>query len=234
MLLFYTSDISGSTHVLDEQESKHVTRVLRLKRGDMVHLTDGNGNIYESEISNDSNKRCELTIVNVIQGFGKRRVPVHIAIAPTKNINRFEWFLEKSTELGIDQITPIFCERSERTMIKPDRLKKVMVAAMKQSLKAYLPVLNPAVRFEKFLASMDAEQKFIAYIDDSIADHLKDKAVKHRGAIVLVGPEGDFSPGELKLALENGYIPISLGKNRLRTETAGIAACHILNLVNDQ
>ena len=234
MLLFYTPDISGSIHVLDEQESKHAARVLRLKRGDMVHLTDGKGNIYEAEISSDNIKRCELTIINVVQDYRKRKVPVHVAIAPTKNISRFEWFLEKSTELGIDQITPIICEHSERTTIKPDRLKKVMVAAMKQSIKAYLPILNPTERFEKFIATRKAEQKFIAFIEDSITDHLKDIAVKDKGTIVLIGPEGDFSRQELDLAKENGYKPISLGKSRLRTETAGMEACHILNLVNDQ
>ncbi len=234
MHLFYTPDISGNIHILDPQESRHITRVLRLQDGDVIHLTDGKGALYESKISNDHEKRCEVTVMDVVNDYGKRDTNIHIAIAPTKNISRFEWFLEKAAELGIDEITPLVCEHSERTVIKPERLNKVLVAAMKQSLKAYLPVLNPSVKFKVFMKASPAEQKFIAYVDEGITDHLKDVAQKGKDAVVLIGPEGDFSENELKMAIENAYQPISLGKSRLRTETAGIAACHILNLVNNQ
>jgi len=234
MLLFYVPNISDKKHILDELESKHVSRVLRLQVGDIIHLTDGRGSIFEAKISNDHDKRCEVTIIKEIKDFGKRNTQIHIAIAPTKNINRFEWFLEKATEIGIDKITPLICEHSERTVIKPDRLKKVLVAAMKQSLKAYLPDLEPSMKFEKFIKGSHNEQKFIAYVDVSITDHLKDLAETSEDALVLIGPEGDFSKEEVNIAIENGFIPISLGKSRLRTETAGIAACHILNLLNNQ
>ena len=136
MLLFYTPSISGNVHVLDEQESRHISRVLRLKLSDKVNLTDGKGNLFEAHISKDHHKHCEVIVTNVIKDYGKNDVNIHIAIAPTKNINRFEWFLEKATEIGIDKITPLICEHSERIVIKPDRLNKVLVAAMKQSLKA--------------------------------------------------------------------------------------------------
>ena len=234
MLLFYTPNISGNTHILDEQESKHVSRVLRLQAGDIINLTDGKGSIFEARISNDHDKRCEVTITKEIKDYNKRNTHIHIAIAPTKNINRFEWFLEKATEIGIDKITPLICEHSERTVIKPDRLNKVLVAAMKQSLKAYLPDLGPSIKFEKFIKGSNDEQKFIAYVDDGITDHLKDLAVAGKDALVLIGPEGDFSREEVNIAIENGFKPISLGKSRLRTETAGLVACHILNLLNNQ
>jgi len=234
MHLFYTPNISGTIHILDPQESRHVSRVLRLRAGDVIQLTNGHGTLYEARISNIHDKRCEVAIVNQIKEYGVRSTKVHIAIAPTKNINRFEWFLEKVTELGIDEITPLVCEHSERTVIKPERLNKVLVAAMKQSLKAYLPVLNPSVKFKVFMKASPVEQKFIAYVDVGITDHLKDVAQKGKDTVVLIGPEGDFSENELTMAIENAYQPISLGKSRLRTETAGIAACHILNLVNNQ
>lgn len=233
MILFYTPDISGNQHTLNEQESRHIIRVLRLQIGDMIHLTDGKGTLFEAKISNDHDKRCEVVIGNEIKDFGKRKARIHIAIAPTKNINRFEWFLEKATELGIDEITPLLCEHSERTVIKAERLNKVLIAAMKQSLKAYLPKLNPSVKFQKFIKDIRDEQKFIAYVDESITNHLKNAVKADKDALVLIGPEGDFSEQEVNLAAENGFQPISLGKSRLRTETAGIAACHILNLMNE-
>ena len=233
MLLFYTPNISGNKHTLDKQESRHIIRVLRLQIGDVIHLTDGKGTLFEARISNDHDKRCEVVISNEIKDFGKRKARIHIAIAPTKNINRFEWFLEKATELGINEITPLICEHSERAVIKAERLNKVLIAAMKQSLKAYLPKLNPSVKFQKFIKDVRDEQKFIAYVDEGMTDHLKNAVKADTDALVLIGPEGDFSEQEVNLAAENGFQPISLGKSRLRTETAGIAACHILNLMNE-
>jgi 16S rRNA (uracil1498-N3)-methyltransferase len=233
MQLFYVPNISGSEIILDETESKHAIRVLRLQKGDQIQVVDGKGGFYMAEIADANPKKCRLTIVNSALDFGKRNFHLHIAIAPTKNIDRFEWFLEKATEIGIDEITPLLTSHSERKTINAERLEKILVSAMKQSLKAYLPQLHELTTFKELIINNKTENKFIAYCDEIQKIHLKDLATKGNNTLILIGPEGDFSPEEIKLAIENGFKVVSLGESRLRTETAGIVACHIVNLANE-
>ena len=233
MQLFYVPNISGSEIILDETESKHAIRVLRLQKGNRVQVVDGKGGFYETEIIDSNPKRCRLSIVNSTLEFGKKDFHLHIAIAPTKNIDRFEWFLEKATEIGIDEITPLLTSHSERKTVNPERLEKILVSAMKQSLKAYLPQLHELTTFKELIINNKTENKFIAYCDEIQKIHLKDLVAKGNNTLILIGPEGDFSPEEVKLAIENGFKVVSLGESRLRTETAGIVACHIVNLANE-
>lgn len=232
MQLFYVPNISGAEVVLDETESKHAVRVLRLQNGNQVQIIDGNGGFYEAEITDANPKKCRLSIVKSTMDFGKKDFHLHIAIAPTKNNDRFEWFLEKATEIGIDEITPLLTSHSERKTINAERLEKILVSAMKQSLKASLPKLNSITSLKELVMSNKTENRFIAYCDDFQKDHLKDLVKKEKNVLVLIGPEGDFSPDEVEFAVKNGYQVVSLGESRLRTETAGIVACHIVNLVN--
>jgi len=233
MQLFYVSKITGDKIILDETESKHAIRVLRLNAGDMVQVIDGKGGFYTAEITSSHPKNCELTVMEKQEQFGKRPFTLHIGIAPTKNIDRFEWFLEKATEIGIDEITPLLCEHSERKTIKPERLEKILISAMKQSVKSYLPKLNNLVSLEEFLQNTSESKKFIAHCFDGKKPHLKNEISKQEDITILIGPEGDFSWAEIQLAGKNGYREVSLGPARLRTETAGIVACHIVNLVHE-
>jgi 16S rRNA (uracil1498-N3)-methyltransferase len=233
MQLFYVPNISGAEVILDETESKHAIRVLRLQKGSIVHIVDGKGGFFEAEISDPNPKKCRIAIVKSTSEFGKKDFHLHIAIAPTKNIDRFEWFLEKATEIGIDEITPLLTSHSERKIINSERLEKILVSAMKQSLKAYLPKLNSLTTFNELINSNKIENKYIAYCDDIQKIHLKDLVTKGKNSLILIGPEGDFSPDEIQIALENNFEIVSLGTARLRTETAGIVACHIVNLIND-
>jgi 16S rRNA (uracil1498-N3)-methyltransferase len=234
MNLFYAPDIKEGIYHLPESESKHIIKVLRMKPGDSIFLTDGYGNLIESSIVDASSKQCIVKTIKTFCEYHKRSYYLHIALAPTKNIDRFEWFLEKSTEIGIDVITPLICEHSERTHLKTDRLQKVVIAAMKQSLKAYLPRLDEPVDFRTFIQSPFDGQKFIAYCGEIETAELKNIYRKDAKTLILIGPEGDFSVREVELAKKHGYVPISLGKSRLRTETAGIVACHTINLVNGE
>jgi len=232
MQLFYCPDLQDTTHTFNEDESKHIVRVLRLKNGDSIHLTNGKGGLFKAKLVDNHPKRCTVSVIETKTNFEKRNFKLHLAIAPTKNISRYEWFLEKATEIGIDEITPIICEHSERKEIKNNRLEKVIIAAIKQSLKAYVPKLNKTEKLPAIIQQDFQGQKFIAYCDgDHI--HLKDQYVPQEDAIILIGPEGDFSPEEVKFAKENGFKTVGLGKSRLRTETAAIAACHTINLLND-
>lgn len=237
MHLFYTPDIDGALYTLSEDESKHAIRVLRLQKGDPLTLIDGKGNLYTAEIAEDHPKRCIAHVTDVQKEYGKRSFHLHIAMAPTKNMERTEWFLEKAVEIGLDEFTPIQCEHSERVVIKTERLHKIAVSAMKQSLKAYEPALHEVLTFPKFIQSANgfAGEKFIAHCerDKQSPTLLKNSYTKGRDALILIGPEGDFSEQEITLALANGFREISLGKNRLRTETAALAACHTLNLLNE-
>jgi 16S rRNA (uracil1498-N3)-methyltransferase len=234
MNLFFARDIKEGFYQLPEEESKHIVRVLRMKTGDSVFLTDGLGNMYEASIVETTTKQCTVRTIHTTREYQKRPFHLHIAIAPTKNTDRFEWFLEKSTEIGIDVITPLICTHSERTHVKTDRLHKVVIAAMKQSLKAYLPELNDPVEFKQFIQRPFEGEKFIAYCSQDDPAELYSVYRKDAKALILIGPEGDFSPEEVDLAKKQGYEPISLGKSRLRTETAGIVACHTINLVNSE
>jgi 16S rRNA (uracil1498-N3)-methyltransferase len=232
MHLFYIPGVSGNSIQLDETESKHAIRVLRLEKGDKVNVVDGKGGFYLAEIADANPKKCLLQVLDTKKEFGKRNFHLHIAIAPTKNNDRFEWFLEKATEIGIDEITPLITEHSERKIVNTERFEKILVSAVKQSIKAYLPQLNQSATFKE-LVNQPGTKKFIAYVDENHRDHLKNLVRKNDNVLILIGPEGDFSKTEIELALKNGFIPVSLGASRLRTETAGVVACHIVNLAND-
>lgn len=233
MHIFYTPDLSGKLYTLNEDESKHCVRVLRLIEGDRIVLVDGKGGFYHAQITEAHPKRCSATIIEAIEEYGKKPFYLHIAIAPTKNIDRFEWFLEKATEIGIHEITPLRSFNSERKEVKTERLEKIMVSAMKQSIKAYLPLLNPMTPFHEFINQPHEADKFIAHCEEQNKIHLKNLVLPHRNILVLIGPEGDFSSEEIKSALQNNYQPVSLGESRLRTETAGVVAAHITNLINE-
>ena len=233
MHIFYTPELSGNTYTLNETESKHCIRVLRLDKGDEITLVDGRGGFFTAEIADPNPKRCAVNVVESQQNFGLRNFRVHIAIAPTKNIERIEWFLEKATEIGVSRITPLLCRYSERKEIKTERLEKVMVSAMKQSLKAYLPLLDELTKFSEFVRQPFDGQKFIAHCEEQHRELLKSLVVPTQNYLILIGPEGDFSSEEIELALKEGFQPVSLGDSRLRTETAGVVACHTFNLLNE-
>jgi 16S rRNA (uracil1498-N3)-methyltransferase len=232
MHLFYSPVVTQGPNLLGEQESWHCTRVLRLAEGGTIHLTDGRGNLYECLIQVADPKHCVVNVISVQTEYLKRKNYLHIGIAPTKSMDRVEWFLEKATEIGIDEITPVFCAHSERIRIKTERLEKILISAMKQSLKAYLPKLNEPSSLKNIFNLEFTGQKFIAYCESGEEDELQKVYQKGSDALILIGPEGDFSTEEITLAKNQGFIPISLGKSRLRTETAGIVACHTISLMN--
>jgi len=231
MHLFYTPDIQSTIYTLDEDESKHAVRVLRLSNGDIIQLIDGKGNFMQARIADANPKRCTVEVVEKTSEYGKRKSYLHLAVAPTKNIDRFEWFLEKATEIGIDEITPVLCDHSERKVIKEDRLEKVIVSAMKQSLKAYVPKLNPLTPLSALLKTDFAGKKFVAHCYEQDKHLLKTEVASSLSNLILIGPEGDFSEAEVTEALNQGFIPVSLGESRLRTETAALVACHTCNLL---
>lgn len=235
MHLFYTPDIAGNIYTLSEQESKHCTRVLRLRIGEHIRLISGKGGLFVAEIVDDNPKACTIKVIESVLQYGKRNHHLHLAVAPTKNIERYEWFLEKATEIGIEEITPIECEHSERSIIKPERLLKIVVAAMKQSLKAYLPQLNNLQSFNAIVNQPFKGQKFIAHCRETTAPKqaLKVAYSPPGDVLLLIGPEGDFSLREIALAIDNGFVEITLGASRLRTETAALVACHTVNLLNE-
>jgi 16S rRNA (uracil1498-N3)-methyltransferase len=231
MHLFYVKNIVSDFHDFDKEESKHF-KVLRLKNGDTVYLTDGKGNMHKAEIL-DNNYLCtKVKIVETTAEYNKRPFYLHIAIAPTKSPDRFEWFVEKATEIGVDEISPIICERSEKTHLKMERLEKIVESATKQSFSAYLPRLNQPKTFNELMAENFATQKFIAYCTDTDRRELITSCLPHKPALILIGPEGDFSENEIALAKKNHFIPVNLGNSRLRTETAGVVACTIINQLN--
>ncbi len=237
MHLFYTPDITTPSYTLNEEESKHAVRVLRLAVGDKIQLIDGNGGWYEAEITNDNPKRCSVNILDIKKEVGKRTWNLHIALAPTKNMDRLEWFVEKATEMGIDEISLLDCSNSERTIVKNERIQKVAIAAVKQSLKAYIPKLNEMTSYKKFIAAAGNFQgeKFIAHCNSrDTLPHLKNLYSSDKNAMILIGPEGDFTLDEVKLALDNGFKEINLGESRLRTETAALYACTALNILNEK
>jgi 16S rRNA (uracil1498-N3)-methyltransferase len=228
MQVFYTPEISGKTIILNEEESKHCVKSLRMKIGDKLQLIDGKGGFYEAKIIDNTLKACVIEIIKKEENYRQRDYFLHIAIAPTKNIDRFEWFLEKATEIGIDEISPILCERSERKLIKPERLEKIIVSAAKQSLNPFMPKLNPLISFNDFVKTVKPEQTVIAHCEMGKKPHLA--SVAAISSVVLIGPEGDFSPKEIDKCRKLNIKEINLGKSRLRTETAGIMACSIISI----
>ena len=234
MQIFYAPGIKSDSFMLDEIESRHCVRVLRMTKGSLVRLIDGEGNLYEGEISDPDPKKCIIKIMEVKYGFEKRNYKLHMAISPLKNADRFEWFIEKSVEIGLSEITPIICRLTEKQSVKHERIENIIISAMKQSLKALKPVINEPVSFHDFLRQPADGIRMIAHCK-SYPERVKISEVCRKGdnAIIMVGPEGDFSPEEIQLAMENGFKIVSLGEARLRTETAGIVACHIINLANE-
>lgn len=234
MHLFYTPGIQPQheAFILSEEESKHAVRVLRLAAGQQLRLVDGNGGYYSAVITDAHPKRTVLEILAVSTAYGKRPYHLHIAIAPTKNIDRVEWFVEKATEMGVDEITPIICDHSERKDVKSERLYKVAIAAMKQSQGAYLPKIHPATRFADFLGGNLTGQRFIAHCVDGEKPYLIDAMQPGGSAVILIGPEGDFSATEIQRAIEADYRDVTLGNTRLRTETAALMACAEAAILN--
>ncbi|MEM8523080.1 MAG: 16S rRNA (uracil(1498)-N(3))-methyltransferase [Bacteroidota bacterium] len=232
MQLFYITNINGQLATLEAEEARHL-QVLRKKIGDQINLVDGKGSFHLAELLELSKKKAQLKILS-----SELQTPalfsLHIAIAPTKNIARLEWFLEKATEIGIQEITPIYCEHSERKRIRLDRLEKIVLSAMKQSNRAYLPQLNEETTFKQFIAAQkeNSSLKYIAHCEEEEKVELYNNYEARKDVLVLIGPEGDFSSNEIELAREADFVGVSLGKARLRTETAGIVACHTIQLLN--
>lgn len=235
MNIFYCPGAELSAYCeLDETESRHVATVLRKREGEELYVFDGAGNLYNSRIQNIDKHSVTVNIVRLIETQGESTYPLHIAIAPPKNIERLEWFAEKVTEIGIDEITPLLCKHSERKDLRADRIEKILLGACKQSLKFRMPKLNPVIKFADFVnARSGGEQRFIAYCDEK-AQHLKDVYTTGKPAVILIGPEGDFTKEEVLVAEKNGFETVSLGKSRLRLETAGIYAATVFNLANEQ
>jgi len=231
MHVFYTPDILVKNELPDD-EAQHCIRVLRLSQGDEITLTDGRGSFYRAEISMISGKKCFFSVIEVRPQQKPWSGHLHIAMAPTKNMDRNEWFVEKATEIGFDELTFLNCRFSERKVIKNERIEKILVSAIKQSLKATIPILNEMTDFDKFISRDFSGQKFIAHCYEGEKPLLRDIIQKGEDALVLIGPEGDFSSEEVEKAIQKGFQPISLGKSRLRTETAALVACHTLNLMN--
>lgn len=232
MNLFYISDLSRVPIELNVEESRHCIKVLRMRKGDHVFLMNGKGSLFEAVIQNPDAKACRLEIIHEERQQKRRLYHLTVAIAPTKNMDRFEWFVEKSTEIGIDRIIPVICSHSERKELKTERLEKILISAMKQSGQLYLPELSQPIAFRDFINQPFDGDKMIAHCEEGSKSELKNSIVPGKNVLILIGPEGDFDADEISLAIGKGYRPVSLGESRLRTETAGIVACHTVCLVN--
>lgn len=233
MNLFYAPDITAPEYKLDGQEGRHAVKVLRLGPGDPVALTDGRGGMYEGEVVAVDGTGCRIRVVSKEEAFGTRPYGLTMAVAPTKNGDRFEWFLEKATEIGCDRFIPLICEHSERKVFRPDRAERIITSAMKQSFSAWLPALEGPVAFRDLVSREIPGDKFIAHCGvEQEKIHLSDTVVRGADNLILIGPEGDFSPSEIGFAVANGFRPVSLGTRRLRTETARVVAGAIVAMVN--
>jgi 16S rRNA (uracil1498-N3)-methyltransferase len=234
MQLFYNSELDTSikTFNFSKDESRHIVKVLRKSTGDLLMITNGKGWMFEAEVIIPNHNKC---VVSILKSTFETPRPytIHLAVAPTKMNDRYEWFIEKATEIGVDIITPIICQNSERKIIKTERFEKILQSAMKQSLHCYLPSLAPAIRFSEFIKMPQEGATFIAHCEDGEKLKFKDQIEAKKSITILIGPEGDFSPNEIELALKHQYIPVSLGASRLRTETAGIVAGHTIQLCNE-
>lgn len=235
MQLFYNPNIDELTEsfIFDKEESKHIIKVLRKKDGDILYVTNGAGYLFECEITLASDNKCTVKI-NSLEKKEASKFHLHLAVAPTKMNDRFEWFLEKATEIGIQEITPIICDRSERKVINKERFDKIVLSALKQCNELYLPKLNEAVTFKEFISKQQNKGlQLIAHCEETDKKTLKSVLKTNEDVTLLIGPEGDFSTKEIALALENNYIPVSLGNTRLRTETAAVVACHSVVFFNE-
>lgn len=236
MQLFFHPEVSENDKEVrfSREESKHIVKVLRKKEGDSLHLTNGKGWIFETEITLADQNNCSAKIIS-----SEKELPppyyLHLAVAPTKMNDRYEWFLEKATEIGIQEITPVICDHSERKVVKTERFQRVIQSALKQSLHSRMPILNEPVNLSEFLQQEISGEKFIAHCEEDKPRKLLSGSVKKGiSTTVLIGPEGDFSSEEIKKATAAGWLPVSLGNSRLRTETAAIVACHTVALINEQ
>lgn len=234
MQLFYNPNLEEDTKIFtfDALESKHIIRVLRRKIGDNLQITNGKGLFLFATITEDNPKACCVKIVR-IKNIHPTKHKLHMVVAPTKMNDRYEWFLEKATEIGVHEITPILCDRSERKSIKIERFEKVVQSAMKQSFQAYLPKINPLTSLQSFLENNQEGLLFIAHCEETERFELKRRIAPDQPVTILIGPEGDFTTSEIKLAQVRGFIPVSMGKTRLRTETAAIVACTTVTLTNN-
>ena len=236
MQLFYNKFITETSKEIkfDKEESRHIFKVLRKQEGSILNLTNGKGLFFKVTLIHSNLKNCMATVLEV-----KKQEPLsyslHLAVAPTKLNDRYEWFLEKATEIGVTEITPIICEHSERKIIKIERFDKKIQSAMKQSLSAFLPKINKAISFDDFLKLQkdNLHQKLIAHCEESKKQSLKSVLKPNNNTILLIGPEGDFSPNEINESIKTGFIPVTLGTSRLRTETAAIVACHSVAFINE-
>lgn len=229
--IFFAPDILKNNE-LPEDEAKHCVRVLRMTEGDEILITDGKGYFYEAQIASATSKHCYVNIQNTISAPNFWNFNIHIAFAPTKNMDRTEWFVEKATEIGINRFTPLLCKHSERKVIKNERIEKILVSAIKQSQKATLPKLDDMISFSKFVIQPFEGRKFIAHCYEQKKLLLKDVYKKGESVLILIGPEGDFSEQEVDLAIKNNFEPISLGESRLRTETAALVSCNTVHILN--
>ena len=234
MQLFYNPDINENTtqFSFEKEESKHIVKVLRKAVGDTLHITNGSGWLFTAEVAIPNINKCVVTIVSK-EKQQKHAYSLHLAVAPTKMNDRYEWFLEKATEIGIDTITPIICDHSERKIIKPERFEKILQSAMKQSLSCYKPKLNDAISFKEFVLQEFTGDLFIAHCEETDRKSLKQQLKPKHNITILIGPEGDFSTKEIEFAVKNKFIPVTLGETRLRTETAAIVACHSVAFTNE-
>lgn len=232
MNLFFSSEIDEHSIVLNEDEAKHCTKVLRKVVGDEINVIDGLGNLYYARVESIGKRDCVCSIIRKIENFGSHNYYVRMCVAPTKNIDRFEFFVEKAVEIGVDEIIPVCSENSERKVLKSDRIERIILSAMKQSYKATMPKLLEMTDIKEILSSNFSGKKCIAHCENQEKKLLRDEVEKQEEITILIGPEGDFSLSEIELAKKNGWIPISLGESRLRTETAAIAAVHIVEVMN--
>ncbi|MCU0378285.1 MAG: 16S rRNA (uracil(1498)-N(3))-methyltransferase [Bacteroidales bacterium] len=233
MQLFYTTDITGTVALFSREESGHCLRVMRMRKGDNLVFTDGKGNMYEGIIADDDPSAMTVNITGVREEAGKRHYNLHMAISPLKNEDRLEWFVEKAVEIGVDEITPLICSRTEKKRIRKERLESIILSAMKQSVKAYLPVLNGPVTFSEMAKRELICRKLIATCETDVQrEAIINAVVPAEDILILTGPEGDFTPEEVSLALKEGFVAVHLGPSRLRTETAGVAACCSVYLAN--
>lgn len=234
-LFYHPNSTETDTEIFfDKEESRHIGKVLRKQTGDELYTTNGKGLVFKVKLQSVTPKKCIAKVLTVKK---ETVLPynLHLAVAPTKLNDRYEWFLEKATEIGITEITPIICDHSERSVIKPERYEKILQSAMKQSLKAYIPILNKAVSFSEFIASQKDYDGFkcIAHCEETRKQSLKDVIQPKSNILICIGPEGDFSSTEIEKALKSGFEPVSLGNARLRTETAALVACHSVAFVNE-
>ena len=235
MELFYSNNIKNDIIFLDNVESRHCIKVLRKTIGDEVNIVDGFGSFYKGIICIDDIKECQIKVLSKIEDYDRKNNYIHIAISPIKNNNRIEWFVEKAVEIGVDEISFIDCKRTLRHNIKMERILKTAVSAMKQTLKASLPMINDICDFDHFINHNKNSNKFICHLEDDLKSNIfefEEQIISNSNSCILIGPEGDFTIDEINKAKALGFKSITLGRSRLRTETAGIIACHLLNIIN--